>query len=82
MAIPDYQMLMLPLLELASDGQKCANARFTEDAIEYVQRIEKKIVLINGEELAQLMIDHNISVSEVANYSVKKINNDYFEEAD
>ncbi|HLH06127.1 MAG TPA: restriction endonuclease [Terriglobales bacterium] len=82
MAIPDYQMLMLPLLELASDGQKCANARFTEDAIEYVQHIEKKIVLINGEELAQLMINHNISVSEVANYSVKKIDNDYFEEAD
>jgi len=28
------------------------------------------------------MIDHNVGVTEVANYTVKKIDNDYFEEAD
>jgi len=30
MAIPDYQMLMLPLLELASDGQEHTNAEAVE----------------------------------------------------
>ena len=42
--------------------------------------IEKKIVLIDGEELAQLMIDHGIGVAEVANYAVKKVDADYFSE--
>jgi restriction system protein len=66
----------------ARKGVFITTSKFTQDAIEYIQRIEKKIVLINGEELAQLMIDHNIGVSEIANYPVKKIDNDYFEEAD
>jgi len=66
----------------ARKGVFITTSKFTQDAIEYAQRIEKKIVLINGEELAQLMIDHNIGVSEVASYTVKKVDNDYFEEAD
>jgi restriction system protein len=66
----------------ARKGVFITTSKFSQDATEYVRRIEKKIVLINGEELAQLMIDHNIGVSEVANYSVKRIDNDYFEEAD
>jgi restriction system protein len=37
-------------------------------------------VLIDGEQLAQLMIDHGIGVAEVASYSVKKVDSDYFEE--
>jgi len=66
----------------ARKGVFITTSKFTQDAIQYIQRIEKKIVLINGEELAQLMIDHNVGVTEVANYTVKKIDNDYFEEAD
>ncbi len=41
---------------------------------------ETKIVLIDGEQLAQLMIDHNIGVSTVTSYEIKRIDNDYFEE--
>ena len=66
----------------ARKGVFITTSKFTQEAIEYIQRIEKKIVLINGEELAQLMIDYKIGVTEVASYSVKKIDNDYFEEAD
>lgn len=43
-----------------------------------MNRIEKKIVLIDGENLAQLMIDHGIAVNEVARYEIKKIDWDYF----
>jgi restriction system protein len=42
--------------------------------------LKKKIVLIDGEQLAQLMIDHGIGVAEVASYAVKKADLDYFEE--
>jgi restriction system protein len=53
----------------------------TPDAEEYVSRIDSKIVLIDGEALAQLMIDHNVGVSAVASYEIKKVDSDYFTEA-
>jgi len=55
-------------------------SRFFKVALEYVTRIEQKIVLIDGETLAEFMIDHNVGVSEESRYVVKKIDMDYFEE--
>ena len=37
-----------------------------------------KIVLIDGEQLAQLMIDHNVGVSTVDTYEIKRVDSDYF----
>ena len=51
---------------------------FTKDAEDYVEKIDSKIALINGEQLAQFMIDHNIGVARVASYETKKIDTDYF----
>jgi restriction system protein len=62
----------------ARKGVFITTSQFSQDAKDYVSRIEKKIVLIDGEELTQLMIDHNIGVNEVASYTVKKIDLDYF----
>jgi len=53
---------------------------FSEGAKEYVSRIESKIVLIDGETLAQLMIDYGVGVSTAAAYEIKKIDADYFTE--
>jgi restriction system protein len=39
-----------------------------------------KIVLIDGEQLAQLMIDYGVGVAEKAMYSVKRVDEDYFTE--
>ena len=64
----------------ARKGVLITTSQFSQDARDYVTRIEKKIVLIDGEQLAQLMIDHNIGVTEVANYVVKKADLDYFGE--
>jgi restriction system protein len=64
----------------ARKGVLITTSQFTQDARDYVNRIEKKIVLIDGNQLAQLMIDHGIGVAEVANYTVKKIDLDYFGE--
>ena len=55
-------------------------SQFSNDAKDYVNRIEKKIVLIGGEQLAQLMIDHGVGVAEVASYTIKKMDLDYFGE--
>ena len=64
----------------ARKGVFITTSQFTEDARDYVKGTEKRIVLIDREELAQLMIDNNIGVAPVANYDVKKVDADYFSE--
>lgn len=53
---------------------------FTKDAREYVRNIDAKIALIDGRELARLMVDHDVGVSKVMSYDIKRIDSDYFEE--
>lgn len=65
----------------ARKGIFITTSSFSKDAEEYVSRIDSKIVLIDGQTLAQLMIDHNVGVSSVASYEIKKIDSDYFTEA-
>jgi restriction system protein len=43
--------------------------------------IENKIILIDGEQLAKFMIEHDVGVSTIASYTIKKIDSDYFVEA-
>ena len=62
----------------ARKGVLITTSQFTSEAKEYVNRIEKKIILIDGQELAQLMIDHDVGVADVATYLVKKVDIDYF----
>jgi len=54
-------------------------SEFSPDAKEYVDRIEKRIVLIDGDLLAKYMVDFGIGVAEVAIYAVKRVDLDYFE---
>ena len=69
---------------LAGQGAKkgifITTSSFTKEAMEYTPKNETKIVLIDGEQLAQLMIDHDLGVSPVAKYEIKRIDNDYFGE--
>jgi restriction system protein len=48
--------------------------------VEYVSKIEQKVVLIDGQRLAQLMIDFGVGVSSNRTYEIKQIDSDYFEE--
>ena len=65
----------------AKKGVIITTGTFTREARSYVTNLgEKKIVLIDGHELAQLMIDHDIGVSTVTNYTIKRLDSDYFEE--
>jgi len=64
----------------ARKGIFITTASFSREAVDYASRIENKIVLIDGERLAQLMIDHNLGVSSMATYEVKRIDSDYFAE--
>ncbi len=64
----------------ARKGVFIKTSRFTSDAKDYVTRIEKRIVLIDGDQLAQYMIDHGVGVADVAAYQVKRVDADYFDE--
>ncbi|NLX18931.1 MAG: restriction endonuclease [Desulfobulbus sp.] len=65
----------------AGKGIFITTSRFTEDAQRYVAQIKSRIVLIDGMHLARLMIGHDVGVSTVSQYAVKRVDNDYFEES-
>lgn len=64
----------------ATKGIFITTSRFTDDARSYVSKIGSKIVLIDGNQLSNLMIEHNVGVSMVSQYPVKRIDADYFDE--
>ena len=63
----------------ANKGVFITTSNFTRDAEEYANVINSKIILIDGERLASLMVDHNVGVAPVGVYELKKIDSDYFE---
>ena len=62
----------------AKKGVFITTSNFTQDAKNYVSGIDIKVILIDGQELAQLMIDNNVGVSTVSVYEIKNIDSDYF----
>lgn len=70
----------------ALDGKKAnkgifiTTSAFAKSAQDYVNAISKKVILIDGQQLAEYMIDYNLGVSTTQTYELKKVDNDYFEE--
>ena len=64
----------------AKKGVFITTGAFSADARDYVQNIEPKVVLIDGRQLADFMIDFNVGVDLVISYDVKRITSDYFDE--
>ncbi len=65
----------------ARKGVMITTSTFSQDARDYVQRIEKKIVLVDGKQLADLMIEHDVGVNITKTYRIKRLDQDFFEEA-
>lgn len=63
----------------ARKGVMLTTGTFSADAQQYVGQIERKIVLIDGRRLAQLMIEHQVGVSQHRAFILKKVDQDYFE---
>ena len=62
----------------ARKGVFITTSRFSKEAKDYSERTEKKVVLIDGEQLAQLMIDYGVGVQVVATYTTKRVDSDFF----
>jgi restriction system protein len=78
---PDIQSFVGALDgQRANKGVFITTSRFVDNAKDYVKTISKKVILIDGEQLAGYMIDYELGVSTMSTYEIKKIDNDYFGE--
>ncbi|MEM9004318.1 MAG: restriction endonuclease, partial [Cyanobacteria bacterium P01_F01_bin.86] len=67
----------------ARKGVFITTSNFTHNAHTYVERLrDSKIILIDGQKLAQLMIEHDIGVSIQETFYLKRIDEDFFTEAE
>lgn len=65
----------------AQKGLFITNAQFTKEAKSYVaKQSATRVVLVDGEKLAKLMIEYNVGVSTLSTYAIKKIDLDFFDE--
>ncbi|MEB2315320.1 MAG: restriction endonuclease [Xanthomonadaceae bacterium] len=79
---PDIQKFVGALQgQRARKGVFMTTSTFSSDARAYVTNIDTKVVLLDGDEIAELMIDHGVGVTPVATFIVKRIDSDYFEES-
>jgi restriction system protein len=62
----------------AAKGVFITTSRFTDGASDYVTRVPQRVVLIDGQRLADLMIEYGVGVSLFKNYELKRVDEDYF----
>ncbi len=63
-------------------GVLITTSSFTADATQYVGMIDKKVILIDGSRLAQLMIELGVGVTVEQTYLVKRLDLDYYDDQD
>lgn len=78
---PDIQQFVGALAgRQANRGIYITTSRFTPDAKEFVKNLNVRVILIDGEHLAQLMIEYGVGVSVWKSFELKRIDSDYFVE--
>lgn len=80
---PDIQRFIGSLTgEGANKGVFVTTSSFSKEAREYINRIQQRVILIDGDALAHLMVKHGVGVRERARYVIKDIDRDYFGDND
>lgn len=67
--------------EGATKGVFVTTSDFSKEARDYLTRVQHRIVLVNGERLARLMIQHEVGVRARKTYVLRSVDEDYFSEA-
>ena len=76
---PEVQAFVGSLVGLgASKGVFVTTSEFTAQAREFVHRLPQRIVLINGEQLADQMMEHKVGVRTSRSIEFKRIDEDFF----
>lgn len=78
---PDVQGFVGALAgKKARKGVFITTSKFSRDARVYADSLENKVILIDGERLAELMYEYGLGVSTVSSYDIKRIDGEFFEE--
>lgn len=64
----------------AKKGVFITTGTFSAEALAYVENIDPKVVLVDGQKLAEFMIDFGVGTTTIRTYHVKRIDSDYFED--
>jgi restriction system protein len=76
---PEIQKFFGALMgQRATKGVFITTSTFSRDAIEYADDVTPRIILVDGKELAELMIDHGVGVSVLRSYDLRRVDLDYF----
>lgn len=76
---PDIQKFAGALqAQRAKKGIFITTSSFSKEATDFVSKIDSKIILIDGDQLAEYMIDFNVGVTTTSKYELKRIDSDYF----
>lgn len=63
----------------ATKGIFITTSKFRDTAVEFAKKVSHKIVLIDGDMLAKLMIDYDVGVSTYRTIKLKRVDSDYFD---
>ena len=63
-----------------SKGVLITTSTFTSDAQSYAATVSPRVILVDGRELAELMLDHDVGVNRSTQYEIKTVDEDYFDE--
>ena len=79
---PQLQAFIGALHGRGNKGVFITTSGYTKDAEDYAKGLNAptKVILIDGDQLSELMIEHNLGVSVKKTYEIKKIDSDYFSE--
>ena len=76
---PEIQKFAGALLgKKARKGIFVTTSGYTKEALNYASNLEAKIILIDGKQLASMMIENDLGVSTLDTYKIKRIDSDYF----
>ncbi len=64
--------------EGANKGVFVTTSDFSREARDYLNKVQHRIVLINGERLARLMIQHEVGVRARRSFVIRSVDEDYF----
>ena len=80
---PDIQQFVGALNgQRASKGVFITTSAFSREAIDFADSVNPRVILVDGTELAELMLDHDVGVTVATRYDIKRIDLDYFDVED
>lgn len=78
---PEIQAFVGSLVGLgATKGVFVTTSTFSAPAFQFVQHLPQRVILIDGERLAELMVEHDVGVRTSRNIAIKRLDEDFFVE--